>query len=186
MPTWLIKSEPEAYSFDQLVKDSQTAWTGVRNYTARNNLRAMKTGELALFYHSNVGKAVVGIAKVVREAYSEALPAGEKGDWSAVDFAPVRAFRTPVTLEAMRVHPILKKMEMFRLGRLSVSPVTQPEFEAVLLLGAADGPPATASAAPAKKKAAPKKTAAKKAAAKKAPKKAAKKAPAKKKAPKKR
>jgi predicted RNA-binding protein with PUA-like domain len=133
MSYWLIKSEPEAYSFDQLVHDKQTAWTGIRNYTARNNLRAMKTGDLALFYHSNVGKDVVGIAKVVREHYPDKT--AEKGDWSAVDIAPVKPFAKPVTLAAMREHPKLANMVLFKLGRLSVVPVAAAEFRAILAAG---------------------------------------------------
>ena len=133
MPRWLIKSEPEAYSFDQLVKDTRTAWTGIRNYTARNNLRAMKLGDLALFYHSNTGKAVVGVAKIVREHYPEVT--ADKGEWSAVDIVPVAPFVVPVTLAAMREHPKLTNMVLWKLGRLSVAPVTQPEFRAILGAG---------------------------------------------------
>jgi len=132
MAHWLIKSEPEAYSFDQLVRDRKTAWTGVRNYAARNNLRAMKKGDQALFYHSNVGKAVVGVAKVVREAYAEET---DEGDWSAVDFAPVKALREPVTLAAMREHPTLTDMVLWKQGRLSVIPVTAAEFSAIVAAG---------------------------------------------------
>jgi len=132
MSSWLIKSEPEAYSFDQLVRDKKTAWTGIRNYTARNNLRAMKKGDLLLFYHSNTGKAVVGIAKVVKEHYPDTT--GE-GDWSAVDIAPVKRVAEPVTLSAMREHPTLKNMTLFKLGRLSVVPVTATEYALVLGLG---------------------------------------------------
>jgi predicted RNA-binding protein with PUA-like domain len=132
MAYWLIKSEPDKYPFDQLVKDKKTRWDGVRNFTARNNLRAMKTGDLALYYHSNEGKAVVGIAKVVREAYQD--PTSD-GDFSAVDFAPVKALREPVTLAAMREMPKLAKMTVLRQGRLSVSPVTAAEFDAVLAAG---------------------------------------------------
>jgi predicted RNA-binding protein with PUA-like domain len=132
MSCWLIKSEPEAYSFSQLVKDKKTAWTGIRNYTARNNLRAMKKGDLLLFYHSNTGKAVVGIAKVVKEHYADKT--GE-GDWSAVDVAAVKPFREPVTLSAMREHPSLKNMTLWKLGRLSVVPVTDAEYKVILALG---------------------------------------------------
>ncbi len=129
---WLIKSEPEAYSFEQLVKDKSTAWTGVRNYTARNNLRAMKKGDLALFYHSNIGKSVVGVAKVIRPAYVEDT---DEGEWSVVDIAPVKALKAPVTLDAMREHPMLKDMVIWKQSRLSVIPVTQPEFDAIVLAG---------------------------------------------------
>lgn len=128
---WLVKSEPSAYSFDQLVADGQTAWTGVRNYTARNNLRAMKKGDTLLFYHSNVGKAVVGLAQVSREAYQD--PTTED-DWSAVDVEPVRALPRPVTLDELRKDPVGSKMALFRLGRLSVVPVTEDELDRVLYL----------------------------------------------------
>jgi predicted RNA-binding protein with PUA-like domain len=130
---WLIKSEPGAYSFEQLVADGETAWTGVRNFTARNNLRAMKNGDLSLFYHSGEGKAVVGVARVVREGYQDPTT---KDDWTAVDVAPVKALARPVTLAEMRAHKKLGKMQMFRLNRLSVVPVTKDEFDTVLELGA--------------------------------------------------
>ena len=128
---WLVKSEPSAYSFEQLVKDGQTAWTGVRNYTARNNLRAMKKGDSVLFYHSNEGKAVVGLARVTREAYQD--PTTEE-DWSAVDIEPVRPIRRPVTLDELRGDQIGSKMTLFRLGRLSVVPVTSEELDRILEL----------------------------------------------------
>ena len=128
---WLVKSEPSAYSYDQLVADGRTAWTGVRNFEARNNLRAMKKGDLLLFYHSNEGKAVVGVAKVVREAYQDATT---KDDWSAVDVEPVKALKRPVTLDEMRSDRTCSKMMLFRRTRLSVVPVTTAEFEAVLAL----------------------------------------------------
>jgi predicted RNA-binding protein with PUA-like domain len=132
MAYWLIKSEPDKYPFEQLVKDKKTSWDGIRNFTARNNLRAMKTGDLALFYHSNEGKAVVGIARVVREHYQDPTT---DGDFSAVDFAPVKALAQPVTLAGMRAMPKLSKMQVFKQGRLSVSPVTEPEFQAILAAG---------------------------------------------------
>ena len=132
MAYWLIKSEPDKYPFEQLVKDKKTRWDGVRNFTARNNLRAMKVGELVLFYHSNEGKAVVGIAEVVREHYQD--PTTE-GDFSAVDFAPVKALAEPVTLAKMRDLPALANMTVLKQGRLSVSPVTAAEFQAVLAAG---------------------------------------------------
>lgn len=132
MNYWLIKSEPTVYPFSQLVKDKKTTWDGVRNFEARNNLRAMKTGDLALFYHSNEGKAVVGIAKVAREAYQD--PTTEE-DWSVVDFAPVKPLTEPVTLDVMRTLPKLSHMVVLKKGRLSVSPVTKAEFGAVLAEG---------------------------------------------------
>jgi predicted RNA-binding protein with PUA-like domain len=128
---WLIKSEPTTYSFERLVKDGSTRWDGVRNFAARNNLRAMKTGDLCLFYHSNEGKLVAGVARVSREAYQD--PTSDE-DWSAVDVAPVRALAKPVTLQVMREHEALAKMMIFRRGRLSVVPVTKEEFDTVLKL----------------------------------------------------
>jgi predicted RNA-binding protein with PUA-like domain len=128
---WLVKSEPSAYSFDQLVADGRTVWNGVRNFEARNNLRAMKKGDLLLFYHSNEGKAVVGVAKVVRDAYQDPTT---KDDWSAVDVEPVKPLKRPVTLDEMRNDRTCSKMMLFRRTRLSVVPVTPPEFEAVLAL----------------------------------------------------
>ena len=128
---WLIKSEPSTYSFEQLVADGRTVWDGVRNFEARNNLRAMREGDLCLYYHSNEGKAVVGIAKVVREAYADPRDA----EWAAVDVAPVRALSTEVTLAAMRDDPALENMAMLRRPRLSVTPVTPDEFEAVVAAG---------------------------------------------------
>jgi predicted RNA-binding protein with PUA-like domain len=130
---WLIKSEPHVYSYDQLAKDGETAWTGVRNYEARNNLRAMKVGDQCLYYHSNEGKEVVGVARVVREGYEDPTAKGE--DWTAVDVAPVKAFKRPVPLAEMRDHELLGKMMLFRRGRLSVVPVTPEEFQAVVALG---------------------------------------------------
>jgi predicted RNA-binding protein with PUA-like domain len=132
MAHWLIKSEPDKYPFEQLVKDGKTRWDGVRNFTARNNLRAMKKGDLALYYHSNEGKAVVGIAEVVREHYQD--PTSD-GDFSAVDFAPVKPLVEPVTLAQMKSTPKLANMTVLKQGRLSVSPVTPAEFEAVLAAG---------------------------------------------------
>lgn len=130
--SWLIKSEPFKYPFDKLVADGRAVWDGVRNYEARNNLRAMKKGDTCLFYHSNEGKEVVGLARVAREAYQDPTT---KDDWSAVDVEPVRALRHPVTLDAMREHPLLKGMMIFRRGRLSVVPVTKAELDAVVKLG---------------------------------------------------
>ena len=132
MAYWLIKSEPDKYPFEQLVKDGKTRWDGIRNYTARNNLRAMKKGDLALYYHSNEGKAVVGIAEVVREHYQDPTT---DADYSAVDFAPVKALSQPVTLAQMKASPKLSSMTVLKQGRLSVSPVTAGEFQAVLAAG---------------------------------------------------
>lgn len=132
MNYWLIKSEPFKYSWDQFVKDKKTFWDGVRNYAARNNMREMKKGDQVLFYHSNEGKEIVGIAKVVKEAYQE--PTTDDPNWVAVDFAPVKALKKPVTLEQIKSEKRLAKMELVRLGRLSVSKVQPKEFEAIMEL----------------------------------------------------
>jgi predicted RNA-binding protein with PUA-like domain len=123
---WLVKQEPSAYSWAALVRDERTSWTGVRNYTARNNLRAMRSGDEVLFYHSVTGKSVMGIATVLREAYPD--PTAKEGDWSAVDIAATRALRQPVSLEQIKANPRLKEMALLRLSRLSVQPVTAAEF----------------------------------------------------------
>jgi predicted RNA-binding protein with PUA-like domain len=134
MPRYfLVKSEPYKYAFDALVRDEKTRWDGVRNFEARNNLRAMALGDLLLYYHSNEGKAVVGVAKVVRTAYPD--PTAEEGDWSAVDVAPVKALKAPVTLETIKADPKLADMLLLRRSRLSVVPVTPVEFKRVLELG---------------------------------------------------
>jgi predicted RNA-binding protein with PUA-like domain len=130
---WLVKSEPYKYSFEALLRDKQTSWDGVRNFEARNNLRAMKSGDLLLFYHSNEGKAVVGIAKVAREAYPDAT--AEEGDWSVVDVAPVKALASPVSLDVIRSDKALANMQLLRRSRLSVVPVTPEEFRRILELG---------------------------------------------------
>ena len=130
---WLLKSEPFKYPWDRFVDEGQTFWDGVRNFEARNNMRAMRVGELALFYHSNEGKAIVGIARVVREAYPD--PTAEGADWSAVDFVPVAPIVRPVTLEAARSDRLLSRMALIRRSRLSVAPVEADEFTRVLALG---------------------------------------------------
>ena len=127
---WLIKSEPYKFSFDQLVADGRAVWDGVRNFEARNNLRAMKKGDLCLYYHSNEGKAVVGVARVSREASPD--PTAEGEDWSVVEVEPVRPLARPVELEELRASKVLAKMMMLRRPRLSVVPVTDEEFAAVL------------------------------------------------------
>lgn len=134
MAYWLIKSEPFVYSWDELVKDGRTCWDGVRNYSARINLRAMKKGDQAFYYHSNEGKEIVGIAKVVREAYQD--PTTEE-DWSAVDFAPVRPLACPVTHARIKMEPSLATMALMRLSRLSVQPVTETEWKRILKLSEA-------------------------------------------------
>jgi predicted RNA-binding protein with PUA-like domain len=133
MAYWLIKSEPYKYPFSKLASDGVAVWDGVRNFEARNNLRAMKVGDLALYYHSNEGKAVVGVARVKREAYPDPTAKGE--DWSVVDFEPVKALKEPVTLEAVRASAKLANMALVKKGRLSVTPVTAAEFKEVLALG---------------------------------------------------
>lgn len=130
---WLIKSEPIKYPFEQLVKDGRTHWDGVRNFEARNNLRAMAVGDLCLYYHSNEGKAVVGIARVARVAYQD--PSTDE-DWSCVDVEPVIAFAKPVTLDDIRDRKGLSEIEMLKKNRLSVSRVTAAEFKTILKMGA--------------------------------------------------
>jgi predicted RNA-binding protein with PUA-like domain len=127
---WLVKQEPSTYSWADFKAEGKTAWTGVRNYTARNNLRAMRKGDAVFFYHSVTDKTVVGIAKVVREAYAD--PTAKEGDWSAVDLAPEKALAKPVPLEEIKRNPKLKEMALLRLSRLSVQPVTSAQFEEIL------------------------------------------------------
>ncbi|MFN8155564.1 MAG: EVE domain-containing protein [Bacteroidia bacterium] len=133
MQYWLIKSEPFKYSWDQFVKDGSTFWDGVRNYAARNNLRSMKKGDLALYYHSNEGLEVVGIAKVIKEAYQD--PTTDDPNWVSVDFKPHKKLKKPVTLQAIKDEPRLKNIEMLRLNRLSVVPIRTEEFDLILEMG---------------------------------------------------
>jgi len=133
MNYWLVKSEPEAYSWAQLVKDGKTAWTGVRNFQARLNLRAMKKGDQVFFYHSVTDKQVVGVAKVAGESYPD--PTATEGDWSCVDLAPVKALKTPVSLETIKADKALKEMKLVKQSRLSVTPLTAAEFARLLELG---------------------------------------------------
>jgi predicted RNA-binding protein with PUA-like domain len=130
---WLVKSEPYKYSWDDLVKDGSTYWDGVRNYMARNNLRAMKTGDLLLYYHSNEGKDVVGVAQVTRESYQD--PTTEDDRWLVVDVKPVVPFEESVTLAQIKADPKLEGIAMVKYGRLSVVPITSPEFRHILKLG---------------------------------------------------
>ncbi len=132
---WLVKQEPSAYSWDDFVRDGRTSWTGVRNFTARNNLRAMREGDEVLFYHSVVGKAVVGVSKVARTAYPD--PTAKEGDWSAVDLVPLKPLPRPVTLEQIKATPKLKEIALVRLSRLSVQPLEEAEFREILRLGGA-------------------------------------------------
>ncbi|MES2646539.1 MAG: EVE domain-containing protein [Bacteroidota bacterium] len=133
MAYWLIKSEPFKYSWDQFVKDKQTFWDGVRNYAARNNLRAMKKGDQVFFYHSNEGLEIVGIAKVAKEAYQD--PTTEDPNWVVVNFKPVKALKKPVSLATIKADKRIQNMELVRLGRLSVSAVTEDEWEIIMELG---------------------------------------------------
>lgn len=132
MAYWLIKSEPFKYSWDQFEKDKSTFWDGVRNYAARNHLRAMKKGDQAFWYHSNEGLEIVGIAKVIKEAYPD--PTADDGTWSAVDFAPFKKLKTPVSLAQIKTDKRLANMALVRLGRLSVQPVTDEEWKIILEL----------------------------------------------------
>jgi predicted RNA-binding protein with PUA-like domain len=130
---WLIKSEPDKYSYAQLEKDGQTQWDGVRNFEARNSLRAMKKGDIALFYHSNEGKEIVGLAKVVGEARPDPTAPGE--DWSVVDFAPLKPLRAPVALDVIKSDPALAEIALIKRSRLSVVPVSKEHFDHILKLG---------------------------------------------------
>ena len=129
---WLVKQEPSAYSWSDFVAERRTAWTGVRNYTARNNLRKMQPGDEVLFYHSGDDKAVVGIAKVARAAYPD--PTAKEGDWSAVDLEPVKALAGPVTLREIKSNPRLKQIPLVRQSRLSVMPLTAAEFRDLIAM----------------------------------------------------
>jgi len=130
MAYWLIKSEPFKYSWDQFVADGSTFWDGVRNYAARNNLRSMKKGDLAFFYHSNEGLEIVGIAKVIKESYQD--PTTEETAWVVVDFKPQKKLKKTVTLAQIKANPSLSNMALIRLGRLSVQPVLEKEWEIIM------------------------------------------------------
>jgi len=133
MKHWLVKSEPHKYSWEKFNQDGRTFWDGVRNYQARNNLREMQEGDLVLFYHSNEGKEVVGIAKVVKESYQD--PTTEDPNWVVVDLSPVEALKKPVTLEQIKADEPLKNVSLVRQGRLSVMPLKAEEFDRILELG---------------------------------------------------
>jgi len=130
MAFWLVKSEPFKYSWDQFVKDKVTFWDGVRNYAARNNMRAMKKGDEVLFYHSNEGVEIVGIAKVAKEAYQD--PTTEEDAWVVVDLKPVRKLKRAVPLDVIKKDPRLAQMDLVRLGRLSVQTVKEEEWAIVM------------------------------------------------------
>jgi len=129
---WLVKSEPTKYAFADLVRDGKTVWDGVRNNQAALHLKAMRKGDLALYYHSQEGKEVVGIAEVVREAFPD--PTDPSGRFVAVELAPVRALAHPVTLAAIKATPALKQMTIVKIGRLSVTPVTPDEWSTILAM----------------------------------------------------
>src|SRR6185503_1586706 len=132
MNYWLVKQEPEAYSWEAFVKDGKTAWTGVRNFAARLNLRAMKKGDLVFYYHSNTGKEIVGLARVEKEAYPD--PTATEGDWPCVDLVPVRPLKTPVSLQTIKADRALKEMAIVRQSRLSVSALTESQFDRLMEL----------------------------------------------------
>jgi predicted RNA-binding protein with PUA-like domain len=132
MAYWLVKSEPFKYSWEQFQKEGQTYWDGVRNYAARNNLKAMKKGDEVLFYHSNEGLEIVGIAKVVKEAYQD--PTTVEEAWVVVDLKPVRKLKNPVTLQQIKIENRLSNMDMLRLSRLSVQQVKEEEWKVIMEL----------------------------------------------------
>lgn len=130
---WLVKQEPSAYSWASFVSDGQTAWTGVRNFQARKNLHSMREGDRVLFYHSVTGKEIVGIARVVREAYPD--PTATEGDWVCVDLVPEAPLAYPVTLETIKAHPTLCEIALVKQSRLSVMPLSATDFDALVALG---------------------------------------------------
>jgi predicted RNA-binding protein with PUA-like domain len=139
MAYWLIKSEPEVYSWDQLVKDKITRWDGIRNYAARLHLRAMKKGDLILFYHSNKGTEIVGIAAVAKEAYPD--PSSDDPAWFAIDVKPVKKIAKPVTLEQIKKEKKLAEMSLVRISRLSVQPVKEEEWKLIMKMGGMEPAP---------------------------------------------
>ena len=130
MNHWIIKSEPDTYSYNQLEKDGSTIWDGVRNFAARNNLRDMKVGDICCFYHSNQGKDIVGLAKVIRESFQD--PGTPDPQWLAVEIAPFERLKSPVSLEQMKKEAILQQIDLIRIGRLSVSRIKKEEFDHIL------------------------------------------------------
>jgi predicted RNA-binding protein with PUA-like domain len=132
MNYWLVKSEPETYSWSDFVKDGKTVWSGVRNFAARLHLRAMKKGDVVFYYHSGTGKEIVGLAKVAKEAYPD--PTATEGDWSCVDLVADKPLKKAVNLETLKADKILKEMKVVKISRLSVSPVTKEQFERVMEL----------------------------------------------------
>ena len=130
---WLVKSEPDSYAWSTFVKDGRAAWTGVRNFQARNNLRAMKKGDLVAFYHSVTGKEIVGLARVEKEDYPD--PTAKEGDWSCVDLVPVKPLKQPVSLETIKADQVLSEMPLVKQSRLSVTPLDAAQFKRLLKLG---------------------------------------------------
>ncbi|HSE25975.1 MAG TPA: EVE domain-containing protein [Pyrinomonadaceae bacterium] len=130
---WMVKQEPETYSWDNFVKDGSTDWTGVRNYQARNNLKDMKIGDRVLFYHSGKGKEVVGLAEVLKSAYPD--PTADDPQWVAVDLKPIKALATPVQLAAIRYDKRLSQLPLIRQSQLSVMPLTKDEFDTIVSMG---------------------------------------------------
>lgn len=137
MNHWLVKSEPDAYSWDDLVKDGKTAWTGVRNFQARNHLKAMKKGDIVFFYHSVTGKCIVGEAEVAREAYPDAT--AKEGDWVCVDLKPLKPLVRPVSLEEIKKEEMLAEVGLLRQSRLSVMPLKASEYKTILSLAKKSG-----------------------------------------------
>ena len=133
MNYWLVKQEPDSYSFADFTKEKKTDWTGVRNYTARNNLKAMKKGDKVFYYHSGEGKEVVGLATVSKTYFPD--PTASDGDWVAVELQAGKAIKNPVTLAAIKANPKLKDIALVRLSRLSVVPLTEDEFNEILRMG---------------------------------------------------
>jgi predicted RNA-binding protein with PUA-like domain len=132
MNYWLVKQEPESYSFSDFQKEGKTDWTGVRNYTARNNLKAMNTGDKVFYYHSGGERAVVGIAKVTKEAFPD--PTADEGPWVAVELEAGKPVKNPATLAAIKANPKLAEMKLVKLSRLSVSPVTKDEWDEIIAM----------------------------------------------------
>jgi predicted RNA-binding protein with PUA-like domain len=132
MNYWVVKQEPEAYSWQDFLKEGRTAWTGVRNFQARNHLRAMKKGERVFFYHSVSEKQIVGLAQIAREAYPD--PTAKEGDWVCVDLIPVKTLARPVSLDAIKSDAAVKDIPMVKNSRLSVTPLTQSQFERLLAM----------------------------------------------------
>ena len=132
MNYWLVKQEPESYSFETFQKEGKTDWTGVRNFTARNNLKEMKTGDKVFYYHSGGEKAVVGLAKVTKTAFPD--PTAEQGSWVAVELEAGKTLKKPVTLADIKANKKLAEMKLVKLSRLSVSPVTKEEFDEIIAM----------------------------------------------------